>query len=270
MATAAQTRSSSSTTRFRSNPKHFLTWSATAANHKIQKLSKNFVQNVSKLQSKMEKALHQANSHHTPTHQQWDPSCMENNDLSGCSSASTSHYNNDSSSSANLMANMSNVNVAVVHALNVTRNKSCTNSDSSTDESNNNNNNNNLFSSTNNKVSEWKNASRLRRRFDFEVERCNLAKSLDGIDMDMLELRPMVSSSLLAENSTILDRPLHDEDDNSEIPTNHNHNHTKTSSETETLVTGTFNLITSSSSNNTSLSTISIGATTIPVTSPHW
>ncbi|CAL8095315.1 unnamed protein product [Orchesella dallaii] len=49
---------STPTTRMRPNPKHFLTWSATVANNRIQKLSKNFVNNVSKLQSKVEKVMH--------------------------------------------------------------------------------------------------------------------------------------------------------------------------------------------------------------------
>ncbi|ODN05303.1 Tensin-4 [Orchesella cincta] len=53
---------STPTTRMRPNPKHFLTWSA--ANNRIQKLSKNFVNNVSKLQSKVEKVMH----FHPPPH----------------------------------------------------------------------------------------------------------------------------------------------------------------------------------------------------------
>lgn len=48
---------STPTGRLRSNPKHFLTWSATMANNRIQKLGKNFVNNVSKLQNKMERVM---------------------------------------------------------------------------------------------------------------------------------------------------------------------------------------------------------------------
>lgn len=40
-----------------SNPRHFLTWSAAVANNRIQKLGKNFVNNVSRLHSKMERAM---------------------------------------------------------------------------------------------------------------------------------------------------------------------------------------------------------------------
>lgn len=39
------------------NPKHFLTWSATAANNRLQKMSKSLANNISKLQLKMEKAI---------------------------------------------------------------------------------------------------------------------------------------------------------------------------------------------------------------------
>lgn len=48
---------STPTTRLRPNPKHFLTWSATVANNRIQKLGKNFVNNVSRLHSKMERVM---------------------------------------------------------------------------------------------------------------------------------------------------------------------------------------------------------------------
>jgi len=43
--------------RLRQNPKHFLTWSATAANSRLQKMSKHFVTNISKLHMKVEKAI---------------------------------------------------------------------------------------------------------------------------------------------------------------------------------------------------------------------
>jgi hypothetical protein len=43
--------------RHRTNPKHFLTWSASTANTRIQKLSKHFVNNISKLHLKVEKAI---------------------------------------------------------------------------------------------------------------------------------------------------------------------------------------------------------------------
>ena len=42
---------------FYTSPKQFFTWSASAANHRLQKMSKNIVNNVCKLQTKMEKAL---------------------------------------------------------------------------------------------------------------------------------------------------------------------------------------------------------------------
>lgn len=48
---------STPTTRLRPNPKHFLTWSAAVANNRIQKLGKNFVNNVSRLHSKMERVM---------------------------------------------------------------------------------------------------------------------------------------------------------------------------------------------------------------------
>ncbi|CAG7731857.1 unnamed protein product [Allacma fusca] len=43
--------------RLRPSPKQFLTWSASAANHRLQKMSRNIVNNVSKLQTKMERVL---------------------------------------------------------------------------------------------------------------------------------------------------------------------------------------------------------------------
>jgi hypothetical protein len=39
------------------NPKHFLTWSATAANNRLQKMSKTLANNITRLQLKMEKAI---------------------------------------------------------------------------------------------------------------------------------------------------------------------------------------------------------------------
>ena len=153
--------------------KHFLTWSAAAANHKIQKLSKHLAQNVSKLQTKVEKALHP-----------WDPPTGINQSpssttvLSPDNSVNKRHSNGlDDAQDHQHLLSANNVHVAVVHNLNVARGRKGTSSTSSIE-------NENV-----NSVCDWKTSSRSRRKIDFELERSKTKNSGEGIDI--FELTPL-------------------------------------------------------------------------------
>jgi len=219
------------------SPKHFLTWSATAANHKIQKLSKHLAQNVSKLQVRVDKVLHPP---------------VPNGNVNNQSQASTPSLGTTAartlpSSSRNVqdaqdhqhLLSVNNVHMAVVHNLSVSRGQKLMRDGDQFPK---------VDPSAPAQTSpdpddSWKtfSCSRSRQKFDFEMERKKIAQSL-GEGLDIFELTPLATTG---------------SDGGSDDATTGNGRQTLNDS--------------SGSSHDTSVSSgTSFGASTLPARSPHW